>query len=229
MNKIILTLFALSTALPISPVASAQKYDFTYTGSGFTASDWHTIGGAPSQDGNYETVGDLARRGTTFFLVANPAGGRQDLGSASNSPYLGETYTFEYNDLLFTDRANDADHDIYGLLFEKASGTEFIHNRGNGKDTFDSFWTVIRNRLTRRHRGNGGDRGNDGNCGIGRNDGNGRNCGNGRNDGNDSNGGSFPPTPVPEYGGLSMLILSALALAGGFLFKASHPGLFLAA
>lgn len=34
---------------------------------------------------------------------------------------------------------------------------------------------------------------------------------------------------VPEYGALSMLILSALALAGGFFFKARQSGLFLAA
>jgi hypothetical protein len=34
---------------------------------------------------------------------------------------------------------------------------------------------------------------------------------------------------VPEYGGLAMLILSALTLAGGFFFKGRQSGLFLAA
>jgi hypothetical protein len=43
------------------------------------------------------------------------------------------------------------------------------------------------------------------------------------------NSGTFTPTYVPEYGALSMLILSALTLAGGFFFKAKQSGLFLAA
>jgi hypothetical protein len=196
MNKVILTLFALSTALPIAPMASAQKYDFTYTGSDFTASDWLTIGGAPSQDGNYESAADLARSGSTFFLVANPAGGRDGFGSSGIFPNLEGASTFEYDDFFFASRAKDAGPDIFGLLFGNAFETEFIHNRGNRKDDFDSFWTIIDHRLNRWDRDKD------------------------RDDGDDGNGGGFPPTPVPEYGGLSMLILSALALLGGFLFKA---------
>jgi hypothetical protein len=196
MNKVILTLFVLSMALPIAPMASAQKHDFTYSGSDFTASDPFTIGRAPSQDGNYETAGDLARGGTTFFLVANPAGGRDGFGSSGIFQNLEGASTFEYDDFFFASGAKDVGLDIFGLLFGNAFETEFIHNRGNGKDDFDSFWTIIGHRLIRWDRDN--DRGH----------------------GNGGNGGSFPPTPVPEYGGLSMLILSALALAGGFLFKA---------
>ena len=42
-----------------------------------------------------------------------------------------------------------------------------------------------------------------------------------------SGNGEFTLTQVPEYGGLAMLILSALTLAGGFFFKARQSGSFL--
>jgi hypothetical protein len=223
MNKVILTLFALSTVLPISPVASAQKHDFTYAGSDFAASGWLTISGAPSQDGIYENSGVLTWGGTTFSPAANPADGRQDLGSAGNFPNLGGTSTFDYDDLFPTYGAKDTGLDIDGLLFERASGKEFINIWSNDKGNFDSFWTVIDNRWNWRHRGHGGDPGDDGGCRDGRHREGGRNCGNG------GNGGNPPPTHVPEYGGLSMLILSALALAGGFLSKTRQSGSLLRA
>jgi hypothetical protein len=43
-----------------------------------------------------------------------------------------------------------------------------------------------------------------------------------------SDAGTFALTQVPEYGALSMLILSALTLAGGFFFKARQSGSLLA-
>lgn len=49
------------------------------------------------------------------------------------------------------------------------------------------------------------------------------------NQGVTQGGGTFTLTYVPEYGALSMLILSALTLAGGFFYKARQSGLFLAA
>ena len=199
MKKAILAIFALATAFAISPVASAQNYDFTYEGSGFTAAGWLTIAGAPSASGNYATAGDLNWGGTTFSLVPNPAVGPQLLGSAGYFTYLGGTYTFEYDDLFFPNGPQGAYLDVYGLLFANAAGTEFINIWSNGAGTHDSFWAVEDGQLVKQDSGNG------------------------------STGGSFAPyATVPEYSGLSMLILSALTLAGGFFFKSRQSGLFLA-
>jgi hypothetical protein len=197
MKKVILALFALATALAISPVASAQNYDFTYADSGVNASGWLTIGGAPSPSGNYATAGGLNWDDATFSLVPNPGGGLQLLGSAGYFPYLGGTYTFEYDDLFFPKATAPGTYlDVYGLLFANAAGTEFINIWSNGAGTHDSFWAVDGNKLIQQDSGNG------------------------------SSTGDFAPTYVPEYSGLSMLILSALTLAGGFFFKAGQLGSF---
>jgi hypothetical protein len=195
MKKVILALFALVTVLAISPVASAQKYDFTYAESGVTASGWLMIGGAPSPSGNYATAGGLNWDGTTFSLVANPAGGLQYLDFAGYFPYLGRIYTFEYDDLYFPKGVPGTYLDVYGLLFSNATGTEYINIWSNGQGTHDSFWAVDGHRLLQQDSGNG------------------------------SSTGDFAPASVPEYGALSMLILSALTLAGGF-FKAAQSGSF---
>ena len=84
MNKAILLLFVFATVLTISPVVSAQRYHFTDAGSDFAASDWLPIYGAPSQDGNNVTAGDLTWDNPSFSPKANPGDGRRDQGSAGS-------------------------------------------------------------------------------------------------------------------------------------------------
>lgn len=205
MNKAILLLFVFATVLTISPVVSAQRYDFTDAGSEFAVSDWLPIYGAPSQDGNHTTAGDLTWDNPSFSPKANPGDGRRDQGSAGSFSNPGRTDTFESDDLFITYRAKDGGFDNDGRPIEKGSGREFINIWSNDKGIFDSFWAGIRHRW---HRHDRGDRGNDGNCGGG------------------GNGGGAPPVHVPEYGALSMLILSTLTLAGGFCFKVRQSGWF---
>lgn len=178
MKKVILALFALLTALAISPVVSAQNYDFTYTSPENSATGWFTIAGPPSPGGNYATAGGLTWDSTSFSLVQNPGGGQQVLGG------------FYYDDLFFPDGAQGTYLDSNGLLFENAADTELLNIWSNGAGSYDSFWTW-----------------------------------NGSTWVVEDNGGTFTPT-VPEYGGLSMLILSALTLAGGFFIKAGQFGSF---
>ena len=195
MKKVILTLFALATALAVSPVASAQKYDFSFAGPNFTATGWFTIAGAPSSSGNGVTNGGLTLDNTAFHLVTDTSGRPQYEGLADFFVFDFGIHTFEYDDLFFTNGTRGTYLDKYGLLFENAAGTEFINIWSGGADTQDSLWEVNHHILTRR---------------------------------DSSNGGVFTPTRVPEYGGLSMLILAALTLASGFFFKARQSGLFLA-
>ena len=191
MKRVSLALFSLATALAISPAAWAQNYDFTYTDSGVTGSGWLTVPGAPSPSGNYATAGGLSWDDTTFSLVPNPGGGPQLLGPSGYFPYLGGTYTFEYDDLFFPMATAPGTYlDVYGLLFADATGTEFINIWSNGAGTHDSFWAVDGNKLVQQDSGNV------------------------------SSTGDFSPIYIPENGSLAMLILSALTLAGGLFWKA---------
>ena len=183
MKKVTLALFALATALAISPVASAQNYDFTYTdaSAGISASGVLVVSGTTAISGTITYLGEV------YALPAAVTSGN-----------------FTYDNQVYPSGGPDGYLTIanYGLLFSNATDTEeinifggaFSYGGSSGPGPYD-FWVWT--------------------------------SGGGFNPTSDA--GTFTLTQVPEYGGLSMLILSLLTLAGGFFFKARQSGLFLAA
>jgi len=182
MKKVILALFALVTALAISPVVSAQNYDFTFSGGGITASgELYAPGTFGVTEGN-ATTGSITVTGDPNLsgvgtLIASPNG--PGVQTTSPSGY------FYYDDTLYP--GQDPSIDNNGLLFMDNGFEVNIYSNGAG-----NFYQIY------------------------------------DNGGVTTGDGTFALTYVPEYGGLSMLILCALTLAGGFLFKGRQSGSLLA-
>ena len=147
MMKYLLALLALSTALAVSPAASAQKFDFTFTY-------------------NSSVVASGAQK-----AVATVTPGKIEF---TNSSLFHGGSTSISNGRLVVSKGVDFN------IFSRAPGAKTDQIYGN------SGFNV--------HR-------------------------------------SFNPDAfhIPEYSGLSTLLLSLLTLAGGFAFKARQSGLFLTA
>jgi len=193
MKKVILAAFVTATALAISPVASAQTYDFTYTdtSAGVSASGVLDVSGTTAISGTitYDSV--------TYALLPGSATPPGYVASPSNA--------FDYDNQVYPSGGpNGLLTTTGGLVFSNASDTEQINiwagafdgspwGGSNGPGPYN-FWVWTSGAYSPT-----------------------------------SDAGTFALTQVPEYGGLSMLILSALTLAGGFFFKGRQSGLFLAA
>ena len=175
MKKVIFALFALATALAISPVAAAQNYDFSFDSASYSGSGIVTV------------TGDVVTGLTgTFYLDGANVGVMTLLDPsafASNDNVVAPPPQFvSENGVSFV--AGGVDYNVY----------YFATTVGGYAPTGCSI---------------GGD------------------CITANADGIPSE--TFNLSTVPEYGGLAMLMLSALTLAGGFFFKARQSGLFLAA
>jgi hypothetical protein len=131
MKKFSLVLLAIATALAISTVASAQpNYDFTFSGSGITASgSLYSITPYGNGGGYLATSGGLTLNGNLadpFSLIPNPNNG-------APAGYPG----FIYDDLIFpTCAACKAGNllDIDGILFTDNSNN-VINIWGTGSNT----------------------------------------------------------------------------------------------
>jgi len=194
MKKVILALFALVTALAISPVASAQTYDFTYTDA--TAGIFAT--GVLGVSGTTAISGTITYDGVTLALLS---------GSATPPAYItSPSGSIQFDNQVYASGGpNGLLSTTGGLDFENATQTEDINiwagafngsawGGVNGSGPYNLWvWTSSGGYSPT------------------------------------SGYGDFTLTQVPEYGGLAMLILSLLAIAGGFFFKARQSGLMLAA
>lgn len=199
MKKVMLALLALATAAAISPVASAQNYDFTFTSS--VNSDVFSgalVTGAAGGGGFDVTGGSISIGSDSFTIVGNS-------NFPGTSTYLC-IYGCGYYDNILSPNGGAANllTSSGGLLFEDGSGNYInIWQNGSGADTY-GFWEGSASNL----------------AGL---------IGPSQPGSSYYDTGTFDITQVPEYGSLAMLILSALTLACGFFFKARQSGLFLAA
>jgi hypothetical protein len=175
MKKVILALFALVTALAISPVASAQTYNFSFSSIPYSGS------------GVFEVTGGVITGLTgTFYSLGVDVGAMTMLAPG----------TFAGNDNVFAPAPN----------YVTLNGLSFI--AGGAYFNIFNFTTTY---PLNQPKG----------CAVG-------------GDSIAYRATSQPGLPltffnVPEYGTLSMLILSALTLAGGIFVKSRQSGLFLAA
>jgi hypothetical protein len=134
MKKFFLVLLALAAALAISPVASAQNYDFTYiNGSDISASGW-LVTGAADGSGYDVTNGGLTFGTDTLSLLAITTPGGVSFYSAPWPGYIG----FNYDNILFPSGGQGAYLDTYGLLF--GNSTEVINIWCNGGVWHDAFY-----------------------------------------------------------------------------------------
>lgn len=213
MKKVILALFALVAALAISPAALAQSENFTininnngidFTGSGVIS----TLTTYPATNGGYGTATDgyLITSFTGSLTVAGgPTGDTVNLVLNPNPGGNSVIGSNQFDNLLFPT------NDVIG------AGTGFFNNSGilllDSNDQYVNIFT--------------GSTVSPGSAGLPYwvviNN----------NASNFSTSTDLGPrdagVTVPEYGGLAMLILTALTLAGGFFFKVRQTGLFLAA
>jgi len=117
MKKVILALFALATALAISPVASAQNYDFSFSGgsySGIGILDVGAGGVVTSLTGTFD--------GSTMSLLGvNGYAGNDNVFNSSGSPSY-----FDFSGLSF--EANGID---YNLFYDGSTGTYLIDRVSN--------------------------------------------------------------------------------------------------
>jgi len=214
MKKAIPAIFAFATALAISPVVLAgQSTNFTIdindngllltgTGTFSTAQSYNPSGsGATASDGYLITSFNGTITGTSA-----PATGAATLlavNAAPGSSFLSPDGEFQADDLLFSGNdvvgAGTGFFDNLGLLLQ-VGGYEV--NIFTGKTIYPGSAGSPYQLVY-------------------------------------SNGyytvtftqvqNGTAPVTVPEYSGLSMLILCAITLAGGIFFKTRQPGLFLAA
>ena len=192
MKKVILALFALVTALAISPVVAAQNYDFTYTdtSAGVSASGVLDVSGTTAISGTitYDSV--------TYALLSGSAIPPGNVASPSN--------VFDYDNQVYPSGGpNGLLTTTGGLVFSNASDTEQINIWAGAFDGpaigYPETGPGPYNLWVWTSSGGYSPT---------------------------SDAGTFALTQVPEYGALSMLILSALTLAGGFFFKAGQLGSF---
>lgn len=193
MKRVFLALLAMATALAISPVASAQNYDFTYS----------DVSAGVYASGIIDVSGTTAVSGTITFDGVNYA---LYPGSATAPNYVvSPSGAYYYDNQVYPSAGpNGYLSTTGGLVFINSGDTEEINifagpccaqlgYSQNGPGPYDLWvWTPT--------------------------------------GGYDptSDTGTFTLTAVPEYGSLSMLILSVLTLAGGFYFKArQQPGITL--
>jgi len=229
MKKLTLISLAVAAALAICPAALvAQTYDFTFTSPTIDITNGViTIsstpvpegGGVSSYDilsvsGNYTDTGVLSGLGIVNVPISlYPAWG-------TNSSQILSVSGWEFDNQFYPGAnapgTNGAVFDVGGLFMYVGSSSvsnPYIANlwAGNidGEPGSPNSYTIEQGQL-----GVTNNLGYD--TGIG--------LSNAAATPDDSN---FNLTRVPESGSLSMLVLSIVALAGGFFFKARHSGLLL--
>jgi hypothetical protein len=142
MKKVILALFALATALAISPVASAQgSYNFTFTSGVNTDVFSGTLVTGAAGGGGFNVTGGLSIGSDSFTIVDNAS-------FPAPSTYLCINGC-GYYDNLFSPNGGAANllTSTGGLLFEDASGMYInIWQNGSGADTY-GFWEGSASRL----------------------------------------------------------------------------------
>jgi hypothetical protein len=237
MKKVTLAIFALATAVAISPVALiGQSTNFTNftininvpgisnvpdgfqlsgTGTYSTAPTYNPSGSGATTDGylitsfNGTISGSAPATGTASLLDTSS----MKPVPAPGSSFLSPDGQFQVDDLLFPGNnvvgANSGYFDNLGLLLNVVG----VNSVGQSVDYEVNIFTGSQNGI---YPGPAGVPYqvvySDGYYTV-----------------------TFTPAPsgpsvtVPEYGGLAMLILSALTLAGGFSVKARQSGMFLAA
>jgi len=236
MKRLTLISLACATALAISPAAFAQTYDFTFTSPTIDITNGViTIsstpvpegGGVSSYDilsvsGNYTDTGVLSGLGIVNVPISlYPAWG-------TNSSQILSVSGWEFDNQFYPSAnapgTNGAVFDVGGL-FVNVGSTGYIANlwAGNisGEPGSSNTYTIGQG-IPGESSTNAFDTG----IGISGSSSSGSDGPSSGGSGGSSGGSSFVIT-VPESGSLSMLVLSIVALAGGFFFKARHSGLLL--
>ena len=215
MKRLTLISLALAAALTISPAAFAQAYDWGFDAGNGTVSvggllNVIEVGHTDQYDITSGTIGGIGQfvtgsRGTnspsgTVYTGASPAGGFNFDNIVIPAPL---PPTFDTLPLLNPYTVNG------GLLFQ-LSGGGYIYITGTDTSCHESnFLGAIVDSCEGSYYF----------------------------DDTAARGGpyrvfgdfSLTPVSVPEYGSISMLLLSIVALAGGFFCKAKHSGLLLSA
>jgi hypothetical protein len=207
MKKVMLALLALATAAAISPVASAQSYNFNFSDGTVTVIGTFTvstapIAGYPGAELITSFSGTMTDTDPNFTSFDGPVSLQ-----AGTAPFTSQSGEFTGVTNYFYPSGNATAEGASGLQYFDGGGLVLNIPGGYG----DNEWSLFA----------------EGNGTYGsypaRDD-----------DGYYDYADNLPAsdlqiTRIPEYGALSMLILSALTLAGGFFFKARQSGLFLAA
>lgn len=136
MKKLFLVTLAVATALAISPVVSAQSYDFTFTGAGVNASGILTVAPIAGQPGVYGITGIS---GIYSDSNGTPVVGAAITGLYSDPTYaqiLTTSYLFSLDNLFYpagnapptcfwgTCAPGGTQLDVIGIVFNVAGGNE---------------------------------------------------------------------------------------------------------